>query len=273
MGTHPIFESDFDCLTEMSQYLSLCQVDIVDQIYRLQNLADVERHREFDAAIRIQSWVRGNQLRKYIAFLHGSARRIQACYRGYRGRRKFQQVVNHAVNTMRDGYYTRKYKHNFYARKNYLQGVFRRNVEVREALSEFVETQEEEKSRENRKFEEQEKMLQARRLHYMRSTYQINGVFASPWFPQNDFERLLSSVKPLSKEEREKLFPRLKGDENSQVDRSLPPIKNPPLVRRIAGPFRDANEVHNQRYRALSPTLRVATAFDSPEQQARIDRD
>jgi len=290
MGTHPIFESDFDCLTdsEMSQYLSLCKVDIVDQIYRLQNLADLERHREFEAAIRIQSWVRGNQLRKYIAFLHGSARRIQACYRGYRGRRKFQQVVNNAVNTMRDGYYTematkiqarwrgyytRKYKHNFYARKNYLQGVFRRNIEVREALSEFVETQEEEKSRENRRFEEQEKMLQARRLHYMRSTYQINGVFASPWFPQNDFERLLSSVKPLSKEEREKLFPRLKANDKSQIDRSLPPIKNPPLARRIAGPFRDPNEVHNQRYRALSPTLRVATAFDSAEQQARIDRD
>ena len=93
---------------------------------------------KFVAAIRIQSWVRGNQLRKYIAFLHGSARRIQACYRGYRGRRKFQQVVNNAVNTMRDGYYTematkiqarwrgyytRKYKHNFYARKNYLQVI------------------------------------------------------------------------------------------------------------------------------------------------------
>ena len=71
----------------------------------------------------------------------------------------------------------------------------------------------------------------------MRSTYQINGVFASPWFPQNDFERLLSSVKPLSKDERENLFPKLKGNEKSQIDRSLPPIKNPPLARRIAGTF------------------------------------
>ena len=45
-----------------------------------------------------------------------------------------------------------------------------------------------------RRLEEQEKILQARRLHYMRSTYQINGVFASPWFPQNDFENLLARV-------------------------------------------------------------------------------
>ena len=50
-----------------------------------------------------------------------------------------------------------------------------------------------------RKQLEEEKMLQARRFHYLRSTYQINGVFASPWQPQQEFEKRLTSVKPLSK--------------------------------------------------------------------------
>ena len=38
-------------------------------------------------------------------------------------------------------------------------------------------------------------IFKARRYHYLRSTYQINGVFASPWYPQNDFEKRLMSVK------------------------------------------------------------------------------
>merc|ERR1719402_132370 len=222
-----------------------------------------------------------------MVYLHRQATLIQSCFRGYQGRKRFQQIVGSAVDTMRSGYYvematriqsrwrgyyTRKYKHNYYARKHYLDSVVRRNADVRDALAQYVEAQEEKQERENRRVEEQEKMLQARRLHYMRSTYQINGVFSSPWFPQNDFERLLSAVKPLSKEERNQLFPN--QPENVLVERNrLPPLKNAPSKKRIQGPFRDANEVHNQRYRALSPSLRVATAFESADQQARADRD
>ena len=39
------------------------------------------------------------------------------------------------------------------------------------------------------------------------------------------------------------------------------------------GPFRSPQSVHNQRYRALSPSLRVLTPFDSEEQQKRTERD
>lgn len=206
----------------MSKYLSLRNSNVIEEIYRRQNEADHERQREFEAAIRIQSWWRGTQLRKYIVFLHKSATVVQSAYRGFKGRNKYQQIVKSALDKMRNGYYAematriqarwrgyyiRKYKHNYYARKHYLGSVVKRNAEVRDALSQYVEAQQEEKQRENRRFEEKEKMLQARRLHYMRSTYQINGVFASPWFPQNEFEKLLASVTPLSQEERTQLFP------------------------------------------------------------------
>ena len=199
------------------------------------------------AATLIQSWWRGTQTRKYIRFLHRSATIVQSAYRAYKSRLQYQQIVKSALDKMRTGYYaemairiqscwrgyyTRKYKHNYYARKHYLESVLRRNTEVREALAQYVESQQEEKERENRRFDEQEKMLQARRLHYMRSTYQINGVFASPWFPQNDFEKMLASVTPLSKEERDKLFPNKKDQNGSQT---LPPIKNPPMTKSIQG--------------------------------------
>lgn len=87
------------------------------------------------AAIRIQSWWRGTQLRKYIVFLHKSATVVQSAYRGFKGRNKYQQIVKSALDKMRNGYYAematriqarwrgyyiRKYKHNYYARKHYL---------------------------------------------------------------------------------------------------------------------------------------------------------
>jgi len=272
----------------MSNYLSLRNSNVIQEIYKRQNNADKQRTPEFQAAIRIQSWWRGTQLRKYIVYLHRSATIVQSAYRAYKGRIKYQKIVKSALDKMRNdyyaematriqarwrGYYIRKYKHNFYGRKNYLEAVVRRNEEVRDALGQYVEAQREEKERENRRFEEEEKMLQARRVHYMRSTYQINGVFASPWFPKNDFERLLSSVKPLSQEERDQLFPSKKDDIYAESSK-LPPIKNPPSFSRpMQGPFREPSEVHSQRYRPLSPSLRVSTAYDSAEKDSRKKRD
>jgi len=270
----------------MSKYLALRQTSVLEEIYSAQNEADAARKAEYQAAVRIQAWWRGAQLRRYIVFLNKSARKIQSAYRGHLGRLHFQVIVKAALEKMKNdfynkmatriqarwrGYFTRKYKHNYYARKNYLEAVSKRNIEVRDALSQYVEAHEEEKQRENRRLEEQEKILQARRLHYMRSTYQINGVFASPWFPQNDFEKLLASVKPLTIQERQKLFPN-KKQQNQNDPQKLPPIKNAPQ-KRVQGPFRSPQSVHNQRYRALSPSLRVLTPFDSEEQQKRTERD
>ena len=99
-----------------------------------------------------------------------------------------------------------------------------------------------------RRLEEQEKILQARRLHYMRSTYQINGVFASPWFPQNDFEKLLASVTPLTIEERQKLFPN-KKEQNQNDPQKLPPIKNAPQKRVQGEDYRSDVQVYDFNYR------------------------
>jgi myosin heavy subunit len=90
----------------------------------------------FSAARRIQAWWRGVQTRQYIIFLHKSSCVVQAAYRAFKGRNQYQKVIQEAVDKMRNGYYakmatriqsrwrgyfTRKYKHNYYARKDYLQ--------------------------------------------------------------------------------------------------------------------------------------------------------
>ena len=70
-----------------------------------------------------------------MRYLHQSATVIQAAYRGHLARRRFARIVSDEVNCMKQchydqmatkiqtrwrGYYTRKYKHNYYARKKYL---------------------------------------------------------------------------------------------------------------------------------------------------------
>lgn len=270
----------------MSTYLHLKEFDVIGQIYARQQDAEKFREEEFRAAVRVQSWWRGVRLRSYLAYLNKSATRIQSTYRGHQSRLRFSEIVNEEVSKMKNqyydematkiqarwrGYYTRKYKHNFKARRQYLEAVLQRNAEVRNALAQYVEAQQEEKELEQRLQEEEEKMLQARRYHYLRSTYQINGVFASPWYPQNEFEKRLMSVKPLSKPEREHLFPSKNKNQTQDNEKhgsaDLPPLKNPP--RKMQGPFRTPGVVRAQRYRSLSPTLRVSTAYDSHIQQKK----
>lgn len=258
----------------MSLFLGLRRWDVEDDLVRLKNEADVERKIEYFAAVKIQSWYRGNQLRKYLTFLHKSATTIQSTFRGYVARKRFYAIVIKGVSQMRvdrydimatkiqkvwRGHYTRKYKHNFYARRNYLLAVAERNKEVREHLANFVENQKDQKERDHRLKLEQEHILQARKHHYMLSTYQQNGVYASPWFPNSGFENLMAAVKPLSKEERELLITNRSQPSSPKV---LPPLKNI-IQPKQQGPFRNSAMVHRQRYRPMSPTLRVATSFDS----------
>merc|ERR1712106_223146 len=84
-----------------------------------------------------------------MKYLHHSSSVIQAAYRGHLARRRFARIVSEQVNCMKRrhydvmatkiqtrwrGYYTRKYKHNYYARKAYLRAVQQRNYDVRHAL-------------------------------------------------------------------------------------------------------------------------------------------
>ena len=57
--------------------------------------------------------------------------------------------------------------------------------------------------------------------------------------------------------------------ENKEKTGDLPPLRNPP--KKMQGPFRAPSVVRAQRYRSLSPTLRVSTAYDSHIQQKKIE--
>lgn len=79
------------------------------------------------------------------------------------------------------GYYSRKYEHDFYARKKYLQHVQNKNEEVRKDLDQYH----------SEKLKEQQNLAEdcartefgelAQNLHHLSSTKAIPGVYSAPY--------------------------------------------------------------------------------------------
>ncbi|NXT31181.1 SPT17 protein, partial [Pelecanoides urinatrix] len=173
------------------------------------------------------------------------------------------------------GYYVRKYIHNYYALKKYLEAISVNNEIVRKELQEYTEMKENEEKRKDLEKKEKEKKYQARKMHYLLSTEQIAGIYNSPFRKSPDpMELLLRESKPLS-HRRQQIkspfayefydWPTCKRPPTFSTAQLLPPIGR----QKPQGPFRDTAEVLWQRYKPLEPTLRVAASINSPLEKAR----
>ncbi|XP_065144863.2 spermatogenesis-associated protein 17 [Paramisgurnus dabryanus] len=255
------------------------QLEQIKEQYFIRNrIAEEHRKRENQAAVKIQSWFRGCQVRGYLSHLHKNATSIQKIWRGFIARKLFRHRLKAAYFIMKihfykkmavkiqkrwRGYYVRKYIHNYYARKRYLEGLTRKNNQIRRDLEEFAELQRRERERITLEKEEREKNIQAQRLHFLLSTKQCPGVYNSPFKTEPDeMELRLRRVKPRSAP-KERKTPKIPPDLfNLTPNRDrLPPIHQKPQ-----GPFRSSLEVQQQRYRPLEPSLRVATSITALEE-------
>ncbi|KAM9855648.1 spermatogenesis-associated protein 17-like [Aulostomus maculatus] len=157
--------------------------------------AEEARERENRAAVRIQSWFRGCVERAYLSHLHDNAVIIQTIWRGFSARARYRQMVKVAYFDMRMNFYNemavriqkrwrgflaRKYIHNFYERKSYLEGVSMTNNPVRRAIDELDKLLKRQRDCLERVKEQAAKMRQAQRSHHLLSTLQRPGVFNSP---------------------------------------------------------------------------------------------
>nr|XP_023690076.1 spermatogenesis-associated protein 17 isoform X2 [Paramormyrops kingsleyae] len=262
--------------------LLLLQIELIKEEFITTDRADEERRvKEDRAALRIQSWFRGTRLRSYLRHLQRKATIIQKIWRGYIARVYFRKKVKVQCFVMKmnfynemavriqkrwKGYYVRKYVHNYYARKRYLEGLTKKNEQVRRTMEEFAEMQRNEREHHQVECEEQKTCLQAQRMHFLLSTHQIPGVFNSPYrdFP-HEMELQMKSIKPLLvkdiQQKRQAMDPSAPGDTFLKT-RPLPPIPS----KKPQGPFRDPATVLQQRYRPLEPTLRVATSITDLEE-------
>uniref|UniRef100_A0A3Q1ARV8 Spermatogenesis associated 17 n=1 Tax=Amphiprion ocellaris TaxID=80972 RepID=A0A3Q1ARV8_AMPOC len=174
-------------------------------------LLEDTRQRENQVATRIQSWFRACKVRAYLSHLHKKAIIIQKTWRGFTARARVRQMVKAAYFIMKmnfyeemavriqrrwRGFFQRKYIHNFYARKSYLQGVAAKNDLLRRELDELKKLQRRERDCLAMVKEQEAKVYQAQRLHHLISTKQCPGVFNSPFRQApHEMELLLRQVK------------------------------------------------------------------------------
>lgn len=78
------------------------------------------------------------------------------------------------------GYYSRRYKHNFYSRKNYIKQVEEKGNEIRAAISKYSHDQLLREDQESRKQADDDFRTNAQNLHHLMSTKRIRGVFNPP---------------------------------------------------------------------------------------------
>ncbi|KAM9366691.1 spermatogenesis-associated protein 17 [Symphorus nematophorus] len=258
------------------------------------NQAEENRQKENQAATRIQSWFRACKVRAYLSHLHEKAIIIQTIWRGFTARARFRQMVKAAYFIMKmnfyeemavriqrrwRGFFVRKYIHNFYARKSYLEGLSRNNELVRRELDELEELQKRERHCIEMVKVQTAKVYQAHRLHHLLSTKQCPGVFNSPFRPApHEMEQLLRQVKyqaptRLAPRGRACLLgtpgpaaPSFPGTPESQWIKttrtcfSSRPVLPPIASNKQQGLFREPGEVWEQRVHCPDLTLHLQTS-------------
>ncbi|CAL8245085.1 unnamed protein product [Lota lota] len=265
--------------------------NVEKEYFRRNRLAEENRCAENRAATQIQSWFRACKVRAYLRHLHKKATIIQKIWRGFVARARLRQMVKAAYFIMKmnfyeemavriqrswRGFYVRKYVHNYYVRKRYLEGLAIKNEQVRKSLDEIEDFQKRERAWLKMTREQAVKTHQARQLHYLLSTKTCPGVFNSPYRPApHEMELLLRRTKP---QPPTRLSPRhrpcppgqassppgasgahwIKGMEPCcSPSHRLPPISS----KKPQGPFREPEEVWRQRLRAPEFSLRLQTPY------------
>ncbi|KAK7913338.1 hypothetical protein WMY93_013549 [Mugilogobius chulae] len=198
-------------MADRADLLSFSREEFRKEYFYRNSLAEENRQRENQAAIKIQSWFRACKVQAYISHLHKKAVFIQKIWRGFRARSHFRQMVKAAYFIMKmnfyeemavriqrrwRGYYVRKYVHSFYARKSYLENISVKNEQIRKDLDELEELQTRERKCLEMVKEQTTQIYQAHRLHHLLSTKQCPGVFNSPFKRgPHEMELLLRQVK------------------------------------------------------------------------------
>jgi len=151
---------------------------------------------ERNSAQKIQQMFRGQKVRAYITTQRLAACVISRIFRGHMGRRnaskesrgkmrKERMAVFHyhalLVQKYFRGFYSRRYYHDFFARKAYIQSVVVKSNALREKLASQLEQQrrEEEEKQAAENHEEFKKVTQ--NLHHLVSTSATPGIYKSPY--------------------------------------------------------------------------------------------
>ena len=176
------------------------KIDVVDACEIAIASAALNFDREVHSAVDIQRMFRGFFVRARHALWHRCAKAVQRIFRGLEGRKKAMAVNRrkHTWETMAvfhyqatvvqktfRGFYSRRYYHDFFARKTYIENILRKSILLRETLRSQREKQilDDAERREEAALGEFQKVTQ--NLHHLVSTASCAGIYASPYFHDN----------------------------------------------------------------------------------------
>ena len=165
---------------------------VVKRCRKLVRAASDAAKSEHDAAVKIQSFVRLHFLRIWYNHVLALIIRGQRIYRGHAGRKRAVQLTakRREWETMSffhyqacmcqrifRGYYSRRFRHDFHARKNYIRNILKKSEELRKSLAEHREiAAREEQDRRMAKAQEEFKNV-AQNLHHLLSTKSCPGIY------------------------------------------------------------------------------------------------
>jgi len=235
-------------------------------------LAESKRAIEVKAAIVIERCARGFLTRRRLKRLTHMVVNIQRYWRGYLGRLRAKLALEIKNKRLRElffdaqatviqrhwrGFWSRKFKFDFYARKKYLQEVHLKNAEIRMEME--AEAQRSISAQREMAEEMARRLFDMRvgQLHHLVSTAAQPGIFNSPY-------ALATKTVPLvlgaPVEEH------LKASFKSQAAQRLPPIKR--LGKKATHPSHiyTSEAVVDGHMVPASVTLRQAVPYDKVHQ-------
>lgn len=177
----------------MAAYFNLLTVrnQPVEAIFAATDVAEENRLIECAAATKIQSVARMRRGRVRYLHVRNCIVSMQRTYRGYMSRRRFLDIVCHArlshqravydhfatsIQRVFRGFYSRKWRSDYYSQKRYLQMVEARSQAVRHEAEQCRSQQEADTRVEFATIQRQEFQAAASGLHHLLSTAVRSGV-------------------------------------------------------------------------------------------------
>jgi hypothetical protein len=151
--------------------------------------------REAEAAAKVQTRFRSSSSRRKYRTNQDKAAMLQRIYRGYEGRVRaskraeeiadvrqrllFDYFAEVVQRTMR-GYLSRKKKHDFHARRKYIDDMVSKSEELQQQLNRFATEAREKEARKAKEERDRKLKETSTQLHYLVSTRAQRGVMNTP---------------------------------------------------------------------------------------------
>ena len=165
---------------------------IISEFYDLVNETEKYRFKELRAAVKIEALWRMYKQRKYYLHQQWAVSVIKRVFRGYRTRKNFWKLTSNALAYQRKeffsscatsiqriyrGFYSRKYLHDFYARKKYLKYIEGKNQRRIEKMGKYKQQLVADEQKRQEEYARMEFYKLSTNLHHLTSTKAVPGVY------------------------------------------------------------------------------------------------